>query len=57
MIYENGVPKGRFCLNNTGRYTKSCRVPRDCLSGICSKIYDENGRFVTKKCVKALEGT
>jgi len=54
MIYENGIPKGRYCLNNTsGRYTKTCRISRDCLSGICSKIYDENGRFVTKRCVKA----
>jgi len=54
MIYNQGIPQGRFCLNNTlGRYTKTCNFPKDCLSGQCVKIYDNNGHFVTKRCVKA----
>lgn len=54
MIYDQGVPQGRYCLNNnSGRYTKTCNFPKDCISGQCVKIYDDNGHFVTKRCVKA----
>ena len=54
MIYRNGEPVGRRCLIGSGvRYTKNCRFPKDCQSGICEPIYDAAGRFVAKKCVKA----
>lgn len=54
MIYRNGQPVGRRCLNGSGsKYTKNCRFPKDCQSGVCEKIYDSTGKFVAKKCVKA----
>tara|TARA_Y100000022_G_scaffold175096_1_gene163538 strand:+ start:117 stop:923 length:807 start_codon:yes stop_codon:yes gene_type:complete len=52
LIYENGEPKGRFCLVDDKKYTKSCTWDKDCNSGKCQQIYDNNGRFLTKKCVK-----
>ena len=54
MIYRNGEPIGRKCLNGTGdRYTKNCSFDRDCQSGICQPIQDGTGRIVAKRCVKA----
>lgn len=54
LIYENNKPKGRFCLMNTNKkYTKKCYSNKDCMSGQCTPIYDLNGKFVTRKCVKA----
>ena len=54
LIYENGKPKGRYCLTNTdNKYTISCRSNKDCISGECTDIYDKNDKYVTSKCVKA----
>lgn len=54
LIYDNGRPMGRFCLENTSeKYTKRCKFPKDCKSGNCVKIFDSNGHFVTKRCEKA----
>ena len=56
MLYRNGQPYGRRCLNGDGggtRYTIDCRMPKDCLSGICRPIYDNSGRFVARKCIQA----
>lgn len=54
MIYRNGEPIGRRCLNGVGdRYTKNCNFDRDCQSGICQPIKDGTGRIVAKRCVKA----
>ena len=54
MLYKGGQPYGRRCLLGSGnKYTKDCRFPNDCLSGVCEPIYDNNGKFVARKCVKA----
>ena len=54
MIYENEKPVGRYCLTNTdSKYTRKCVDSKDCLSGVCKKIYDKNGHFLVKKCVRA----
>ena len=54
MIYRGGQPVGRRCLKGSGGlYTKDCRFPKDCLSGMCEKIYDNSGKFVARKCLKA----
>lgn len=54
MTYLNGEPAGRKCMTGaSGRYTKNCQFPRDCNSGVCEKIYDSNGKYVAKRCVKA----
>jgi uncharacterized membrane protein YqaE (UPF0057 family) len=54
LVYENGKPKGRYCLINTGnKYTKKCSSNKDCMSGECKTIYDQNNEFLTRKCVKA----
>lgn len=53
MKYENGEPVGRHCLEGDGkRYTKDCEFPRDCVSNQCVKIYDDNNKFIGKKCLK-----
>lgn len=54
LIYENGKPKGRYCLINTkNKYTKKCGSNKDCISGECKSIYDQNNKFLVRKCVKA----
>jgi uncharacterized membrane protein YqaE (UPF0057 family) len=54
MIYRNGQPLGRRCLIGSGaRFTKNCQFSKDCQSGRCERIYDDAGRFVARKCVKA----
>ena len=54
MIYRNGQPIGRRCLIGSGaRFTKNCQFSKDCQSGRCERIYDDAGRFVARKCVKA----
>jgi uncharacterized membrane protein YqaE (UPF0057 family) len=54
MLYKGGQPYGRRCLRGNGnKYTIDCKFPRDCLSGICEPIYDNDGKFVARKCAKA----
>lgn len=53
MKYKDGEPVGRFCLEGDGkRYTKKCDFPRDCVSNKCVKIYNENNKFIGKRCLK-----
>lgn len=54
LIYENGKPKGRYCLVNTNnKYTIKCKSHKDCNSGNCQQIFDDDGNYVTAKCIKA----
>ena len=54
MVYRGGAPAGRRCMIGDGlMYTKNCYFPKDCQSGICKTIYDNSGKIVAKKCVKA----
>jgi uncharacterized membrane protein YqaE (UPF0057 family) len=53
MMYKNGEPKGRYCLEGQGKYTKECDFPRDCKSNECVKIFNNKGQFITKRCLKS----
>ena len=53
MKYQDGEPKGRYCLEGQGKYTKECDFPRDCKSNECVKIFNNKGQFLTKKCLIA----
>ena len=54
MIYEDGEPKGRYCLENTEeKYTKKCRFNKDCKSGKCAKIFNTEGHLIAKRCERA----
>jgi len=53
MKYREGEPQGRFCLEGDGnKYTKECEFPRDCVSNKCVKIYNDQNKFIGKKCLK-----
>lgn len=54
LIYESGKAKGRYCLTNTdNKYTIECSSQKDCNSGECQEIYDNNGKYITSRCLKA----
>lgn len=54
MLYKGGQPYGRRCLRGNGnKYTIDCKFPKDCQSGVCEPIYDNDGKFVARKCAKA----
>jgi len=53
MKYKDGDAVGRYCLEGDNqKYTKLCEFPRDCLSNKCVKIYNDQNKFIGKRCLK-----
>ena len=53
MKYKDGEPLGRYCMEGDGKkYTKDCENIKDCSSNKCVKIYNDQNKFIGKKCLK-----